>query len=461
MTAVLLVSSVALVAPVDAVGKRKITLVIKASTIKVGQTAHATGKVIPAAPGKSVQLQQQVSGAWKNYGKAKKLGKTSTFDFAIAPKTCGFIPIRVKFAKTLSPTVRLAVNPKSSSEICINGPEKTVKTTRSGQKAQLVFKGTRGQVLTLTLKNSNWQDGSYVSVFAPNGSPIYPGGYAPPGSGPNLFVMFDGEEQAVLPATGKYTIEIDPGGAGIGRGTVRLQSPSPPIKRGCAIAASGGEKQIATNQRGQKAQCTFKGERDQIVTLTLRNSNWQDGSYVSLIAPNGTPIYPAGYAPPGSGPNLFVMFDGEEQAVLPATGKYTIEIDPLAAGTGHGTVGMDTPEPSIRDDGALTVNGAAKTATTFDLGQMTHLKFNGTAGQTVTIRLSASTWEAGSYLSLIAPDGNRIYPWGYAPPGSGPNLVVMFDDADQPVLPATGTYTIEIDPLGHGIGHGSVQVTSP
>jgi hypothetical protein len=108
----------------------------------------------------------------------------------------------------------------------------------------------------------------------------------------------------------------------------------------------------------------------------------------------------------------------------------------------------------------LTVNGAAGSATTFDLGQKTHLRFIGTANQAVTLTLSNSTWQEGSYLRLIAPDGSYIYD-GYAYSGPGTNKVVKFDDLEQSVLPATGEYQIELDPAGRGVGQGSVTVTSP
>ena len=96
----------------------------------------------------------------------------------------------------------------------------------------------------------------------------------------------------------------------------------------------------------------------------------------------------------------------------------------------------------------ITPGGVPVTITTSAPDEHARLRFNGQAGQRVSVKLSAVTI-AGSYLSILKPDGAALTPKVYVG-GSGGFV-------DTRTLPTTGTYTILVDPL---LGYvGSMTVT--
>ena len=125
-----------------------------------------------------------------------------------------------------------------------------------------------------------------------------------------------------------------------------------------------------------------------------------------------------------------------ETSVLPATGTYTILIDPNGTDTGNITFSLynvtDLP-------GTITINGPAVGVTTTAPGQNVRLTFQGTAGQWVSVGLSDMTLgvgyccEVGS-ISMQKPDGSVLLaPMNFNNAGAG---------TASALLPVTGTYAI-------------------
>lgn len=122
--------------------------------------------------------------------------------------------------------------------------------------------------------------------------------------------------------------------------------------------------------------------------------------------------------------------------VLPLTGTYTIVLDPVSTYTGNITVTVSTELI-----GAITPGGAAVPITISRVGQNARYTFTGTAGQTISLGLTAVTMTALN-VSLINPDGSTLV----APTSFGTSGGAI----DSQVLPVsgtyTGTYTMLIDP---------------
>jgi YD repeat-containing protein len=118
---------------------------------------------------------------------------------------------------------------------------------------------------------------------------------------------------------------------------------------------------------------------------------------------------------------------------LPATGTYTILVAP--AGTFTGSAPLTLSQDLAL--GVIQINGASVNANIARQGQRARLTFNGSTGQRLTIGTVNATRSAT--YSVVNPDGSSLVS---QPLASGAMTV--------PPLPATGAYTILIEP-DHGI----------
>jgi subtilisin family serine protease len=300
------------------------------------------------------------------------------------------------------------------------GPSVTVTTTAAGENARLRFEGTAGQRVSLQLSAVTIST-SYVSFRNADGSALAPGAYV---FGSGGFV-----DTTTLPATGSYTILVDPQGTATGSMTATLYD-VPADATG--TIAPGGSATISNATPGQNARLTFSGEAGRRISLKLSGVTISTSS-VSIYKPDGGALGSPAYVGTAGG---FV-----DARTLPATGNYTILIDPQAASTGSMTATLyDVPADA---GGAISPGGPAVTAAITTPGQNGRLGFDGTAGQRVSVKLSPGTI-SGSYVSIHKADGTSVGTSSYV--GTSGGFV------DTRALPDTGRYTILIDPQGAATG---------
>ncbi len=129
-----------------------------------------------------------------------------------------------------------------------------------------------------------------------------------------------------------------------------------------------------------------------------------------------------------------------ETSTLPMNGTYTILVDPSSTNTGNITFTLYNVTDLLN---TITINGPAVEITIASPGQNARLTFAGTAGQRVSVGLSAMTLgvgyccEVGS-ISLLKPDGTTLQaPVNFNNAGAGTASML---------LPVSGTYAIFIDP---------------
>jgi len=120
-------------------------------------------------------------------------------------------------------------------------------------------------------------------------------------------------------------------------------------------------------------------------------------------------------------------------ASLPATGTYTILVAPTGTFTGSAPLTL-SQDLAL---GVIQINGAFVNVNIARQGQRGRLTFNGSTGQRLTIGTVNAT-RLATY-SVLNPDGSSLVS---LPLASGALTV--------PPLPATGTYTVLIEP-DHGI----------
>ena len=87
---------------------QKVTLSLKTPSIIVGQTAHISGIVTPAAPDQTVRLQRFYAKAWHSY-RVQTLTSASSYNFAVTPTGAGVFQYRAASGDSVSRTITLSV----------------------------------------------------------------------------------------------------------------------------------------------------------------------------------------------------------------------------------------------------------------------------------------------------------------------------------------------------------------
>lgn len=133
---------------------------------------------------------------------------------------------------------------------------------------------------------------------------------------------------------------------------------------------------------------------------------------------------------------------------MPATGTYTLVLDPELAATGSVTIQVyDVPaDPTA----AASIGGPPVTVTTATPGQNATFTFTATAGQIVTIAVSGATFGASTTYTVNRPDGTSLSS------KSSSSASTSFTNL---TLPTAGTYTLVVDPSGAATGSATVTLT--
>jgi hypothetical protein len=305
------------------------------------------------------------------------------------------------------------------------GPNVTVSTTTPGQNARLTFAGTANQRVSLDMSwTARW---AQASIISPDGSYLVNPTWA---NGGGFFGPM------VLPATGTYTIVIDPENTNTGSLTLHLYDVPPDATS--SIVPGGPNVSVSTTTPGQNAGLTFSGSANQRVSLDM---SWTAGwAQASIIKPDGSYLINPTWANGGG------FFDAQ---VLPATGTYTIVIDPENTNTGSMTLHLnDVPPDPVS---TITPGGPSVTASTTTPGQNARLTFAGTANQTISLNMGSGTM-GWAQVSIVKPDGSYLV---------GPTWINGGGSFGAIALPVDGTYTVVIDPENANTGSLNVSVTTP
>jgi len=165
----------------------------------------------------------------------------------------------------------------------------------------------------------------------------------------------------VLPATGTYTILIDPEDANIGSATLTLYIV--PADVTASITVGGAPVTVTTTTPGQNARVTFDGNSGSHALLVASNVAFSGTGYsqVSILKPDGTSFVSPSWV------NAYgKTFD---TVTLPTTGTYAIVVDPEVANTGSITLSLS--QPSMLNDNfadAQIISGNSSSVTGSNVG---------------------------------------------------------------------------------------------
>lgn len=316
------------------------------------------------------------------------------------------------------------------------GTAVTANFTRPGQNARYTFSGTAGQQLGLTLSNgTSTPAGQSLSVILtdPNGSMLANVGMLAGSATPGV------TDVPPLPVTGLYTVFVEP--AGIATGSVQVLL-SQDVSG--TVVIDGAATAVSITQPGQTARLTFSGVAGQNLGLGMTGLAL---SPVTSTRASFSVYYPGSPFPT----NSLCYTNGDRCSVnlpnLSPTGTYEIVVTPDQGSTG-------TFSLTLSNDltGALAL-GTPATISLTRAGQNARYTFSGTSGQLLRLSVSALTTTPASQVAqytIYAPGGAAM---------AAPTASTVPFAYDIAALPATGTYTILVEPYESAQGAATLSTT--
>ncbi|MGH9904025.1 MAG: hypothetical protein ACRD8U_00410, partial [Pyrinomonadaceae bacterium] len=297
----------------------------------------------------------------------------------------------------------------------------------------MLFDGVMGQRASIKVTSSTITNGA-LRIYSPNGTEIASVGFNTGGG----YL-----ESPILSITGTYTILIDPNGTNTGNVTFTLYNATDAFG---TITINGASVAMNMTVPGQNAQVTISGTAGQRVSVGMSSVTIGSSSccsaYLSIRNPDGSNLLAPMDFGTGGG--------GSPTVLLPVSGTYTILVDPKTTSIGSATLTL-----SEEIAGTIQMNGASVPLGFTRVGQNAQITFNASAGQRVSLGMSAVTIGPSSccstYVSIKNPDGTTLLaPMDVGTSGGGSNTVA---------LPVTGTYAIAVDPRGASTGNLTLTLT--
>ncbi|MCK2218399.1 VWD domain-containing protein [Actinomadura sp. ATCC 31491] len=325
-----------------------------------------------------------------------------------------------KDAQTGSIALRLHAVPAAVTGTVAIGAPATLTTSVPGQTASWSFAGTQGQRVAFAV--SGLAGAASASISNPDGTRLFGSTYCPKSC------AFD---TVTLPATGTYTLLVDP--SDLHTGPITASVAEGDVTG--TLTAGGGPVKLTTTAPGQRAYWTFAGQTGQRVAFALTDGTFS-GAYASVRKPDGTDLFRSTWC------KTSCAFD---PVALPADGTYTLVVDPSQTAIGSITAQVTEGDAT----GTLTAGGEPVKLTTTGPGQVAVWSFAGTAGQRVAFGLSEGTF-GSAYALVRKPDGTELHESAFC------KTSCAFDTV---TLPANGVYTVVLDPSGTSVGSMTAQVT--
>jgi hypothetical protein len=326
------------------------------------------------------------------------------------------------FADTGSVTAQVFVVPPDLSGAIAFGTPLNVAIAKPGQNAAYTFAGIKDRRVSLNLTNNSY-DSVEISILRPDGTKLF---------SPALTVISPGafRDPIKLPVTGTYKVKVDPVGAATGAIDVALYDVTADATG--TIALTGTPTTIAVSP-GQNAKLTFSTSVAS-QRVAFRVSKGAVASLKASLDKTGTTTHYFNATSINADPQFL------DTKPLGPAGGYEIVLDPQGASAGSITVTLWAVAPDVTG----TLN-AGSNSVTLSLGQNARLTFNGTVGQTATISFSSGTiTDAWARLLPISGTSPLTSEFWSSSLSSNPSVTTT--------LPATGTYTFLLDPVGDKTG---------
>ena len=404
-------------------------IALRMSSVTIGSSTCCSTQVSIAKPDGTTLVYPTLVGTNGGFVDTRSLPVSGRYSILVDPQA------------TASGSMTLTlydVPPDVTDTITPSGPAVTVAMGPvPGQNASLRFEGTAGRRVSVRLSSvtigTSTCCSARVSIWKPDGTTlVYPTLVGTNGG----FV-----DASTLPVSGSYTILVDPVGTDLGSMTLALYD----VPADVSASTSPGGAPVTVSMGpvpGQNALVRFSGALGQRISLRLTSVTIGTSTCcsvrVSIQRPDGSNlVYPTLLGTSGG----FL-----DTSTLPVSGTYTILVDPVGMDLGSLTLALYEVPADL--SGSIVAGGGPVSLTFGPIpGQNAILRFDGTATQRISLRLSNVTFGSstccGARISISKPDGTNLIP---------PALVGTFGATLTATLPVTGQYSILVDPLSANTG---------
>ncbi len=350
-----------------------------------------------------------------------QVGSGRSFSGAEADWEIRDLPLAGRYSLIIDPgpnnigAVTVTLSRPQASVLDLAGPTAEVQLTRAGQDAQLTFPGVQGQSLSLGVDTAGMTKATYARLYGPGGDEV-----------DNVFVSAKRKgslDVDALPASGQYTVIIDPENGGTGA----LKVTGSRYADAGGLDPTGPAVELAIARPGQNGIARFSAEAGQRVSLGATSTGLGTSTEVEIRRPNGTRL------------DYFTMSDRApedwDSEPLPEPGTYTIVVEPNELGTGTLALTLSRPVGGVQ----LSTTGPSVKAAISRSGQNAEWSFRAAAGDFLSLGLTGNTFSSTVHVSVIAPSGAKVVDERYVSAGAAGTIGL-------PDLGETGSYLVIVDP---------------
>jgi RHS repeat-associated protein len=385
----------------DASGGQKLSLVLSHSTISSG--------LVKIFSPQGVEIATESITESEDFLSPVTLPTTGTYTMLVAPQTPS-TGGSVKLTPYLVSDVTGSLAPSTE------GAAKSFTLGTPGQRAVYTVSATAGE--EVSLKTSGGSIAEYTTEWLePDGAVLASAGFTG-----NSYM-----ESVDFPTTGTYTLVVAPWRMDLGSLTITAYKD---VTGTITPSSGGGSSTVSLPGPGQHARLTFTGTAGQRVSLATSMSSIVGGT-MSILSPEGTVV----------GSEVFGVSAGFLAPVtLPATGTYTVL---LATGAETGSVKVSAYlVTDVTGTLTPTTGGASKSVVLGTPGQRALYTVSGSTGEEVNLTMTSSTF--GEYaIEWLNSAGEVLADQGY---------VGAENYMEAVRFPATGTYTLVVDPWAADTG---------
>ncbi|WP_433261098.1 VWD domain-containing protein [Micromonospora vinacea] len=243
-------------------------------------------------------------------------------------------------------------------------------------------------------------------------------------------------DTTTLTTTGDHQVVLDPWDADLGRATVRVVAVTDEEK---TLTLDGPAVRATLAQPGAVSRLSFDGRAGQKVFLQVTDATVPDRcNLLRLRDPAGEQVT-SGCVIGGQG-----HVDG---FVLPASGRYVLEVDGTSTDTGAADVRLRDATDEERD---TVADGRATTLSVSRPGAVSRLRFPADSGKRLTVEVSAASLpDRCAILTVTGPGGEAV--------GSG-CVIGGAGRFEVGPLPTGGTYALVLDPWADETGSATVTI---
>lgn len=328
--------------------------------------------------------------------------QSGTYSIVVTPQSA---------TQTLS--YKLAVSQELTGVLARDQPLDLV-ISRRGQNARLTFAGQAGQWLSLQIAGQTTVPAAraiHYRVYRPDATQLTS----------VTATAYDALRLPALPATGEYTVLVDPGQGEAVQSQLTLASGA------STLALDGGQAAVSTEVGGQEIFLAFNATAGQRVGIGLRDIQLSSGTYFNAETyhPDGSIVTAACYA----------QYGGCEMDVTAnADGVYRLFVKPQGS----------TQKIQLTATASTDVQASLERNVLFPLslarpGQNGWIGFEGASGESLSLQMTDHTTQ---------PSGGNISYVIYKPDGTSLTSANINSSRvlQLPTLTASGTYRIRVNP---------------